>query len=495
MEWSHTLLGQYIIEADSLAVDLARNFMDPAQAELVHVHEVTHATLSRTTDIGLASIPIHANIEKFDHLDDTSKKELMAILHEPQLLPQEGFASLMEVLHLRSRIGKSKALQYAKDHFPPDYYSRFEELSYCIDMSHSHREKFTAGISWLTMETGFREDAPKLDLLKSPSVLKNYFEDPNHNPTDRLRKINELLRSKPWMVTKHPQEIAKAAGISYHEPASKTVVASYMNYIAKLAGSKPIFTPAMVNDAPGANAIGDAFENARVTNINHNFAEDAEFLTTVEDIEWEAGTCDCAVVMSWSVYEEREKILEAATGMKPEFAIVLFRRTGEKYIAFLTKEKAAELIEGKLLKKTIITRDDLYVISTGEFILSKSRLPDLIYYDHPKTLKYRLLEADASIKITEHLNMGSTKDHPYRVMAFRLNGQRPLHMANAFGDKIIVDIQSKLGSRDSKINHELIRSEYVDEINDYFGMMGLNWEIDWVTAMIDQKELGLRKRP
>jgi len=493
MEWSHTLLGQYSIEADSLAVDLARNFMDPAQAELVHVHEATHAAISRTTDLGLASIPIHANIEKFVHLSKREQLELMAVLHEPQLLPQEGFASLMEILHLAGRIGKSKALEYAKEKFPPEYYSRLEELSYCLKMSHGHREYFTKGVSWLAMETGFRQAVPRNDLLRSPTILKKYFDDQSHNPTYRLRAVNNLLLSKPWMVTKHPKEIAKASRITYFEPASKQVVADYMNYIAELAGAKPIYTATMINDSDGLAAIKDAFENARVTNINHNFSEDAEFLTSLEDIEWEANTCDLAMVMSWPVYEERERILEEATGMKPEFSLVFFRRTGEKYIAFVTKEKATELVDGKLNNKTIMTRDDLYVIDTGEFILSKTRMPDIIYYDHPKTLQYRFNEADKSILKSESLSMGTTKDHPYRIVAFRLNEQRPLHMANSFGDKVTVDIQTKLGSRNKTIDMEILRSEYIDVVNDYFGTMGLNWEIDWVTAMIDKKELGLRK--
>jgi hypothetical protein len=400
----------------------------------------------------------------------------------------------MEILHLRSRIGKQKSIQYAKEHFPDDYYARFEELSYCVDMSHAYREKFTQGVSWLAMETGFREAAPKLDLLRSPEALAKYFKDTNNNPTLRLRKINELLKAKPWMVTKPVHEIAKAAGISYNEPASKQTVSDYMNYIAKLSGFDAIYTPGMVNDSPGAKALKDAFENARITNINHNFAENAEFLMNEEAMDWESNACDCVMIMSWPLYGDHEKLLEEAVGMKAEIAMVFFRRTGEKFVAFMTKEKAVNLVEGKLMNKTIMVKDDLYLLSSGEFILSKTHMPDLVYYDHPKSLQYRTKEADDKIKFSQHLHMGTTKDHPYRIIAFRINDQRPLHIANAFGSGLIADILKELGSRDVKIDNELLRGEYRNAINDYFGTMGLPWEIDWVAAITDQKDSTLHRR-
>ena len=487
MEWSHTLLGQYDVGADNLAIDLARNFMDPVQAELVHVHEVTHAVLSRTTDMGLASKPIYAHIERFSHLNKQEKEAVIQALYDAQVLPQEGLASLMECLHLARKIGPKKAKQYAKDNFPPDYYKRFEQLIYCVDMSQRYRDFFYLKVPALAMEAGFREVAPAEDLLRSPEQLRKFLENPNRNPTLRLEKINEALSLNPWLVTKPIPEIAAASGIEFYEPVSKQVVADYMNYIGSLAGLGGTYTAELVGDAPGPAAILDAARGAVITNINHNFGKDSEYLMTETDIDWEANHADCAMVTTWPYYGEREKILEQGTGLKPEVGFALFRRTGEKYICFLPKDKATALIDGPLATKTLIAKPDQINIVTGAFSLSKSRFPDLVYYDHPETLRKRLIEEKDKLREVENLNLGTIQEHPYRITMFRVNGKRPLHVANSFGDANISNIMSALPKVPPRIPDELTRSEYRDAINDYFGFMGLPWQFDWVSIILDQE--------
>lgn len=492
MDWSHTLLGQYDIGADSLAIDLARNFMEPMQAELAHVHEVTHATLGRTTDMGLATRPIYAHIKRFSHLDDDGQERMIKALYDAQVLPQEGFASLMECLHLAGKVGKTKALEYARTKLPTDYYERFEQLSYCFDMSSRYRESFTQHMSWLAMENDFRKVAPGQDLLRSPEKLNEFLANPDRNPTSRLQKINELLRIKPWMVIKPVPEVASAAGITFYEPASKEAVATYMNYIGQLANLDGTYTADMVGDSPGSQALVDAFEDTAITNINHNFAKDAEFLMSEEDVDWEAERADCAMVIMWPRYGEHEQLIESASGMKPEVAFAFFRRTGEKYTAFVPKDKAVSLLEGTLKDKTLITKYGLVDIVTGNFLLSKVKLPDLVFYDHPKILRERVEQTKDQIKTAQYLHMGTTANHPYQILALQTNGNRPLHVTNAFGGGKIADTLKALSAKAAKMPDQTVKDDYRDAINDYFGFMGIPWQFDWVAMMIDKTEVKFR---
>jgi hypothetical protein len=492
MEWSHTLLGQYDIGADTLAIDLARNFMDPVQAELAHVHEVTHATLGRTTDMGLATKPIYAHLKRFSHLDDQGQQRLAKALYDAQVLPQEGFATLMECLHLAGKVGKTKALEYARTKLPQDYLARFEQLSYSMDMSLRYREYFTQKISALAMETGFREVAPSQDLLRSPEKLENFLKQLDRNPTMRLQRINEVLRIKPWLVTKPIPEIAAECGIAFYEPASKEAIATYMNYIGGIAGLGGTYTAAMVNDAPGPQALIDAAQDAVLTNINHNFSKDAEFLMDETAMDWEAAQADCVMFDFWPYYGEREQLIEQASGLKPEVAFALFRRTGEKYIGFVPKDKAIELIDGPLTAKTLIAKPDAVDIASGDFTLSKTRQPDLVYYDHPKLLHEKVEQAKDKITSSQYLNLGTTQDHPYRIIALRVNEKRPLHVANAFGGGKIADILKAVEPGAVRMPDQTIKDDYRDVINDYFGFMGMPWQLDWVTMMLDKTEIKYR---
>lgn len=491
MEWSHSLLGQYDVGADNLAIDLARNFLDPIQAELVHVHEVTHATLGRTTDMGLASKPVYAHIQRFSHLGDAGKKRMIKAFYDAQVLPQEGFASLMECLHLAHKVGPTKAKEYARNKFPSEYYNRFDQLSYCMDMSHRYREYFTQKVPALAMETGFREVASSQDLLRSPEKLEQFFRQIDRNPTLRLQKMNEALRLKPWLITKTIDEIAAVSGLTLYEPADKEAIAGYMNYIGGLAHLGGTYTAEMVNDAPGPQALIDAAQDAVLTNINHNFSKDAEFLMDETAVDWEAEKADCAMFDMWPYYGEREQLIEKASNLKPEVAFAFFRRTGEKYIGFIPREKATALIEGPLISKTLITKHGLVDIVSGAFDLSKVKVPDIVYYDHPKLLHEKVKEAKDKISSVQYLNLGTTHDHPYRILALRVNEERPLHVANAFGGAKIADILSGLDQK-TKLPDGLVRNDYRDAINDYFGFMGLPWQNDWIAMMLDKSGIQLR---
>lgn len=492
MDWSHTLLGQYDVGADTLAVDLARNFLDPLQAELVHVHESTHAVMSRVTDMGLASKPIYAHIRRFAHLNRTQQNEIMRLLYEAQVLPQEGFASLMECVHLAGKVGPTKARQYAKEKFPQDYYDRFAQLSYCMDMSHRYCDYFLQKVPSLAMETGFRQAAPSHDLLRSPEKLAQWLQDPDHNPTLRLQRMNELLRLNPWRVTKPVAEIAAASGVAFYDPATKEEVAAYMNYIGSLANLGGTYTAAMVGDAPDPQVAFNATRETVLTNINHNFSKDAEFLMDATAVIWEAERTDCAIFSKWPFYGERERLIEQASKLKPEISFAFFRRTGEKYIGFIPADMATTLIDGPLATKVLIAKPDQVDFISGMFDLSSTRQPDLVYYDHPKQLCERVVQEKEKITKAENINIGALMNHPYRIIALRINEQKPLHIANAFGGGNINELLNILGSKQSRLPNDLMLGEYRDTINDYFGFMGLSWRIDWIATILEGQGVKLR---
>jgi hypothetical protein len=492
MEWSHTLLGSYDIGSDTLAVDLARNFLDPLQAELVQFHEVTHAALGRTTDMGLATRPILGFIERFNHLDIEQKKHVKSILYESQVFPQEGFASLMALLRHASSVGRTKAIAYAKHTLPPDYWDRLNQLLYSTRMGKPNRDHFTQKVSMLSMENGFRASAPKQDLLRTPERLQQFLDQPDRNPSKRLTKINEYLLRNPGAVAKPAEEIARLSGITVYPPASKQEVADYMNYAIGLAGMSATYAAGLIRDAPGTEAITGAFEDATITNINNNFATDAEFLMSEADIDWEAEKADCAMVTMWPFYGENEQLIEQVSGLKPEVAFALFRRTGEKYTCFVPKAKAVELLEGPLRSKTLITKYGLVDMASGKFHLSEVKVPDLVYYDHINTLQATVEQTLSGLHAVEYLDMGTVQNHAYRILSLRVNDKKSLHVANAFGGAKIGKLLNTIKGKSSTIPEALVRNEYRDALNDYFGFMGLPWQYDWVGGMLDKKEIKKR---
>lgn len=120
--WHNTILGKYSPEDRWMGLDFRNLFLDPLATKLTHIHELTHSVLSRTTDFGQATEVIYQLLPKMKHLKSEDKDLIRSSLRNAQISTQEGSACLMELLRLKSEIGKREAFKWAEKHFTPTYY-------------------------------------------------------------------------------------------------------------------------------------------------------------------------------------------------------------------------------------------------------------------------------------------------------------------------------------------------------------------------------------
>lgn len=486
MEWSHTALGKFDIAEQWIGLDIRTLFLDPIRADTTLMHEVTHSLLSRTTEMGQATQNIFFFYEKFEHLTDQQQAELVAALVGSQTFVQEGFATFMEMQHLRQKTSWENAIA-AKAHMHPDYLARFEKMEFVYNKPHKQRERFTKKISQLVMQNGMRRDAQKLDLLRTPDKLRDYLEHPDNNPSLRLEKVLEAIKANDRILVKKPRQIARIAGIKYHEPATPQEICDYINYILGLAGLPQDYSLDLVGKTIAHKALTDSLDNLLVSNMNLQLAENGMMLWETEDMDYEAQYADVAFV----VYHTRTKAtdaLEPHMGRKFEVSIILFRNSGEKYLAVTSKEHAEKLLLNQLKNATLLTKWGICNPALGTFTITERRKPDLINYNRPTDMLRAFEQFDQDISKYEYIHIGAMHDHPYQLLVVKINGHDVIHYVNGFGNagisKVIEHMKPK--AKNMKVK-EL--ENHAKVVNNALAVMGLPWDIDWVRTMISQKEI------
>jgi len=493
MNWFHLLLGQYGIADEKITLDFRNNFLDPDKAQMTFIHELTHAALGKSTEMGMATQTIFAQVGRFANLNREQKAAVLSSLFDAQVFPQEGFATFMGLVWLARKISKTKAVLYAEDNLTDDYLDRFKKLEYGINLGARYRDLFTGKISFLAMQTNLRADAPKLDLLRSPEVLNKYLAEDDNNPSARLERMNSFIASNNWVLTKPYEEIAVKCGIKYFDPPTKEEVANFMNYVFGLAGIKQTISPEMIADSPDPKSfLGVDQEKLLVTNVNHDLAASSEFILEKDAIEFEAGHADIAVIMPW-VPTKNDDLFAKVSSMQPEFGMVLFRRTGEKYTLCLDEKMARQLLTNQLKGKTLVVKPGLFEVRTGEIRLNTVTgvKPDLVFYTEPNELK-KYLELEASeVRSAEHVHLGMSQGHPYQGLVVVLNGQATVHAVLAFGNVKISEIVASLKGKTTVMDSSNLLP-YSTALNDFMGIMGMPWDIDWVASMIAGDEVKRR---
>jgi len=495
--WFHTVLGRYNISDKWIGLDYSKLYLDPIQAQLTLAHEMIHSVLTMTTDFGQATTVILKLADNFTHIDQKERDVIGTALAQSQLFTQEGFATFIEVSQLRKMTNRDNALAWAQKNLPQDYLERFYKLIFAFDLSSRYRDFFTAKISHLAMETGIRRFVQKQNLLENPARLQEYLADENNNPDSRLNKMIQTLQYKPWLVTKPIPEIAKACGVSYFEPTIKEEAADFLTYVTRFTDNPKTFSSSEIGDIPqGSEAFIKAGQNMIVANMNLNLAKTATALFKTEDFLFYADKMEIMFVNPHDENWKYRNLVKLVSGTEPEISVSGFLKTGEKYLTITSKNKATELLGNQLRHVTMMVKWGGYNVIEDRLIWSDTaRVPDVVIYNTTQEMLQRfqeLLTVKPDSKFT-HLYAGATEDHPLQTLIVIVEGKRPIHIVNTYGNKGITEILHIIENRSKVLSDNELRA-HKRHLNNIMSLwMGLHWEIDWIETMLNKKTLIFRK--
>ncbi len=485
MNWSHSTLGQFDITEQWIGLDYRRLFLDPIRAEVTAFHEVTHSIISKTTEMGQATQNIFFFSQWFQHMDAKQVTAIQSSLVASQKFPQEGFATFMEMQQLRTK-ASAEIAEAAKSDMHPEYLERFEKMEFMYQQPKKFRGNFTKKISRLVMENGLRKNTPLLGLLESPEALKAYLDHPDNNPGIRLDRVLECLRKNPRLVQEKPRKIARACGIKFHEPATKQQVSDFINYLLRLCSKQEDYTPEMVGLDPGPETISEAFENLLITNVNFDLKDTAETLMRAEDIEYEASYAKAVFIVHHTPTEDTE--LEKYLGRKLEFDLLMFDKSGTKYLTITSGEHLDKLLANELKDATIVTKWGITNAAANTFDASKVRNPDIIQYNRPIDMLATFKSTNGITKY-EWVHLGAAQDHPFHSLLVKTNGSPTIHFVTGFGNSGIASVIEFMEAKgdDAISPNDLL--PHADAINDMLSILGLPWDVDWIRTMISKNEL------
>ncbi len=496
MNWFDFVRGRYNIGDRWIGLDYSRHFLDPKQAYLTLIHETVHSVLAMQTDFGQATGIIFQVLEDFQHFTDAEREQVAHLLYFAQDFVQEGFATFMQVAMLRRRADKYTVQEWIQQNLPSTYQEKLNRLAFMFDVGNTYREYFTAKVSHLVMETGFRRDCPVHDLLRSPQNLARHLADPDHSPNERLEKVMATLRYKEWLVSKSPQEIAKQCGITYIEPSTKEEVAQYLSYITSLTSRPVQYTANDIGETPhGVDAINQASHNLIVGNMNLNLVETGIPILNPNEFLHYADVIEAFVVSFFDKAWKDRDLVRLMSGREPDLGVVGFTKTGEKYLTSMSVEEAPSFLNGKLAHATMIVKWGAYDITTDRMIWSQeARPPDVVLYNTVSDLSSVVHKAAklVSIENLSYLHAGVAEKHPIQTVFFKAGRKHAIHCVNTFGNRQIVALLAKLRGKSKVFTGDDLLTDK-KHLNDTLAVwMGLPWHIDWIETMLDGKDIHYR---
>lgn len=490
-EWSHSLLGKFDIRDEYIGLDLHNLFLDPLKAEATAFHEITHSIISKSTEMGLATSALFAAIDHFQHLSEDQKKKLMEAVFLPQKFVQEGTATFIELQEVRSATNYNdmRQMRIYADNLPIDYRERFEQMSFVLHFSRKQQKRFTSKVAHIAMQTSIRSDTPKLQLFEDPERLSEYLEKPDNNPELRMHKLISAIKKNPRALRYKPRKLARTAGIKYFEPTPTTEIIRFSHYVIELTGEDPTLNPIIIDKMDSKAALQDSSNSLLVTNLNLNLHTNSEMLFDIEDIEYEASHTDAVFVSEYSKIPY-DDLVQELRGYKFERSLILFRKTGEKFIAVVTSKQFDSLIVNQLSKATYITKWGVVDPRDSTSYLSRSRQPDVILYNHPQALLDTLMNHESGINSYESIHLGYSDKHPFQCLVLKINGKSAIHFTNSYGASAILNVIDFINQKNqhTRLNPKDLRL-HSKEINDTLSVMGLPWNIDWVKTMDLRTEL------
>lgn len=486
--WHSTILGQFDPQGLTGGLDYSRLFLSPVHAEATWAHETAHGVLCTTTEFGQATTTIYRALPKLNSLNSEEKKVIKLAFRENQLFLQEGSATLLQVLYLAGKVGKKQAIAWAKDNLPLDYLARFEELLFVFNMGQKYRELFTSKIAHLALHTGIRKKITDLDLLNKPQDFIAFLNDPENIPDVRFKMMVELIRKKPYLVLKPPEEIVALAGITSFPDPSKQDVADFMNYVGASVGEEINIKAEDIGSVKqGQEALLDVSEKIIVGNMNFQGLS-SEFLWDMNDFLHYADKMEAIIVSEFSFDLEEGPLAEKITGRKHEVGILGFIQGGYRYSIGMDRATAKELLLNQLKEKTLIVKWGLYEPGSKHIVrIPGTPPPTVVIYNSVNDLDLRMENWLPSHK-GSYIHIGISEDHFFQTFIMK-DEDGILHLVNSKGNKAISDFIAKYRSSLSSSQPQDLISNPKDYNNTVSVWMGLSWDIDWFNTMVRQKEL------
>lgn len=489
--WHNTILGKYSPEDRWMGLDFRNLFLDPLATKLTHIHELTHSVLSRSTDFGQATEVIYQLLPKMKHLKPEDKDLIRQSLRKAQIFTQEGSACLMELLRLRSEIGRQAAIDWAKQHFTAGYYQIVENFFFVLELGQRYRDSFTMQIPHTAMHTGIRRVIVQQDLLSSAEKFLNYLQDANNNPDARIQKMLEVIRYQTYIPTKPPQEICRLTGIAYFSDVTKQDAANFLNYVHNLAENKTNITADQIRDSKDIDVLSEANEQIIIGNMNLNLQDNATVLWKIDDLLHYKDVIEAVMVNRMGDDLEYKSLIEQLIGKKLEAALVAFLKTGEKYMFGSDISTITQLLVNEFSNRTLIVKWGLYKPGEKELLyFTNSRKPDVVIYNTAKDLDNNFNSWLNSDNQAEYLFLKASEDHPFQIILIKDNNN-VLHFLNTF-NRPANDFLTKYPSSlvKAKPNGFLQNTKHYNNTLSVWG--GMPFEVDWYKSMLDGKNIHLR---
>jgi len=498
MQWHQITAGSYDPTSKQSGLDYKRLLHDPVAAQTTLCHETTHSILMASTDFGQTTNVLYALEREITKIPKEKYQQILNLIYNYQFQVQEGFATLMELLRLANITNKRNALDYAKNNLLPQYQEAVEPLLFAFDMSSRYRDNFTARISWLSLETGIRRDIVENNLLSDPDKFQEYLDEDDKNPNKRLFYFAETIRKNFWLATKDDNTIARQAGVTLFKPTNKEEAATFLEYVSSFTSHPHHFLASDIGDVPqDGKLISDALENTYIANINLNLVENGKVLFDFNEFMKMSDNFEIVVLSPQEQNDDLNNFIKQITGEKPDVGVLAFCKNGESYLTALTKEKAKNIINNELKDCTFLVKWGGYdVVNDRIAWMADFRPPELVVYNFPKDILKEityLLDKFPDTKF-KHLHLGSSENHPFQSLFIRIESKTPIHVVNAYGNKLISEVINTIGQKTTVFDNEELKSSK-KHINNLMSLwMGMPWEIDWVETMIDGKNLHYRQQ-
>ena len=487
--WNQAL-GKFMPDSNLVGFDFISLFKNPLLAELVYYHEIAHSVLMNTTEFGMATMSLHANLPFIDSISFEKRNEIEKNIYNAQILTQEGSATLMQILRLKTKTNRKNARIWAKTNLSKSYYGWFIGLDFVLEMSAKYRNLFTATIPHIAMHNGFREIITNERLLDDPQKFNNYIVSWDDKPDIRFKKLIEIIKLKPQILKTSSESICAEAGINFYPDTSKATVAAYLNYLEQLKGSSFLYRESDISHPiDGVKSVLRANQTIIVSNMNLNFVETGTPpLLNKEDLLHYADVIKAIMLFELRPDARYVKYLEQTLNRKIEFSMVGFLKTPEKYNFPTDLSLLSELMNNQFKEHTLLVKFVFYnPHSINGLYFESIRKPDVVIHNSIQS-------------IAENLNINNIKSsklqyvyirfgrHPFKILVIK-DHLEILHILSAYGN---VGIESYLKENRSiliECDHKTLIRDPKHFNNACSIWLGIDWDMDFYNTLFEGKTI------
>lgn len=478
--WHNYLNGLFNLQDGWMGFDYQSLFHDPIKAKLTYLHELSHVNLSRNTEVGLATETIFRHIDSMKHLSKEDRFEIIKALKECQEFVQEGSATLVEIINLKKDKGGVFAKEWAQKELHPEYLKRYQSLSFVLRMSNRYKDLFYPRIPVIALHTTIRKDIVQKDLLSDPAMLIEYLKDPNNNPDERYKKLVKKIRHNDQLVASPDDVIYQITGVYKFADTPAEEVADFLNYISKLAGLPNSFSAEDIK-GPGEERQREIIQISRdalVANMNINLVKNAIYLPNLEDILHYREQIEAILALDIRNMEV-SKELDVLTGKKHEGGLILYLKTGEKFVFNADVPTISNLLAKELKDKTLIVKWGMFDPNINEVVgFPSSRRPDVVIYNKVSDLESKMVGLLKHGNKIDYLLAIAQEESPIFSL-FLKDQSNILHLVNTFGNVQLLEFIEKYKDNLNKSNIKTFLSDTRHYNNVGCVWMDFDWRVDW----------------